>query len=326
MYTEELKKADYLAMYRWLYLIRRTEEAMMEINSHKPICELPHSSIGQEAISVGVCYGLRRKDQILPSLRTRGAFLMKGISSRTMMGGAFGKDVLPNHGKNTSHHMGDAETGVVSGTGILASHLPVAVGVGLAIRLDKKDDVVVACLGDGSCNRADVHEAMNFAAVYNLPVIFVVENNQWAMSTPITKATKIAHLAERAAGYGMPGITVDGNDTLAVYEACMRAYARARSGEGPSMIECVTYRWRGHSEKDTRDPRPADEVEMWKSRCPVKSFRTFILERNFCAEEELQAAEKSAEEEVEDAVEFAENGPYPPVEILERNVYKENKD
>lgn len=324
MYTSKLEKADYLSMYRWLYLIRRTEEAMMEINSHKPICELPHSSIGQEAISVGVCYGLRREDQILPSLRTRGAFLMKGITSRTMMGGAFGKDVLPNHGKNTSHHMGDAEVGVVSGTGILAAHLPVAVGVALASKMDKKDEVVVACLGDGSCNRADVHEAMNFAAIYDLPVIFVVENNQWAMSTPITKTTRIKHLAERAAGYGMPGITVDGNDVLAIYEACMEAYDRARKGEGPSMIECVTYRWRGHSEKDTRDPRPPEVVEEWKKRCPVAAFRKLVLEQGFCTEEELQAAEKSADEEVADAVDFAENGPYPPVEILEKNVYYEN--
>ena len=320
MYTQKLKKADYLAMYRWLYLIRKTEEAMMEINSHQPICELPHASIGQEAISVGACYGLRREDQILPSLRTRGAFLMKGITSSTMMGGAFGKDVHPNRGKNTSHHMGDAELGVVSGTGILAAHLPVAVGVGLASKMDKKDDIVVAFLGDGSCNRADMHESMNFAAVYDLPVIFVVENNQWAMSTPITKTTRVRHLSERAAGYGMPGITVDGNDTLEVYEACMEAYDRARRGEGPSMIECMTYRWRGHSEKDTRDPRDPAEVAVWKERCPVKAFRKLALE--WCTEEELQEAERSADAEVAEAVEFADTGAYPPVEILETNVYK----
>lgn len=323
MYAELLKKEDYLSMYRWLYLIRKTEEAMMEINTHKPICELPHSSIGQEAVSVGLCYGLRKSDQILPSLRTRGAFIMKGISSRTMMAGAFGKDVPPNRGKNTSHHMGDPECGVVSGTGILAGHLPVAVGVGLAIKMDKKDDVAVACLGDGSCNRADVHEAMNFAAIYDLPVIFIVENNQWAMSTPITATTRIKHLSERAAAYGMAGVTVDGNDTLAVYEACMTAYERARKGQGPTMVECVTYRWRGHSEKDTRDPRPQEEVAEWKKRCPVNSFRKLVLEKGLCSEEELKEAEKSADNEVADAVEFAETGPYPPVEILETNVYEE---
>lgn len=323
MYAELLKKEDYLRMYRWLYLIRRTEEAMMEINTHKPICELPHSSIGQEAISVGMCYGLRKSDQILPSLRTRGAFIMKGITSRTMMAGAFGKDVPPNRGKNTSHHMGDPEVGVVSGTGILAAHLPVAVGVGLSIQMDRSGDVVVACLGDGSCNRADVHESMNFAAVYRLPVIFLVENNQWAMSTHIGATTRIQNLSERAAAYGMPGVTVDGNDTLAVYEACMEAYERARKGGGPAMIECVTYRWRGHSEKDTRDPRPQEEIAQWKARCPVKAFRKFVLEAGICSEAELAAAEASADAEVRDAVDFAENGPYPPVEILETNVYEE---
>ncbi len=323
MYKEKLEKRDYLEMYRWLYLIRRTEEAMMEINSHTPICELPHSSIGQEAISVGICYGLRREDQLVPSLRTRGGFLMKGISSRTMMGGAFGKDVEPCRGKNTSHHIGDTSCGVVSGCGILASHLPVAVGVALAIKQKKEDAVVVACLGDGSCNRSDVHEAMNFAAVYDLPVIFVIENNQYAMSTYIHDSTRIEHLAERAAGYGIPGVTVDGNDTLEVYETAMAAYQRAREGKGPTVLECMTYRWRGHSEKDTRDLRPKDEIETWKDRCPVKAFRKLVLDGGSLTEDELREAEAQADSEVADAVEFAENGPYPPVELLETNVYDE---
>ena len=322
MYKEALKKQDYLEMYRWLYLIRRTEGAMVGVNSHTPICELPHASIGQEAISVGICYGLRREDQLIPSLRTRGGFLMKGISSRTMMGGAFGKDVEPCRGKNTSHHIGDVTCGVVSGCGILASHLPVAVGVALAIKQRKENAVVAACLGDGSCNRSDVHEAMNFAAVYDLPVIFVIENNQYAMSTPIRTTARVEHLADRAAGYGIPGVTVDGNDTLAVYEAAMTAYQRARGGKGPTVLECMTYRWRGHSEKDTRDLRPKEEIEQWKARCPVKAFRKLVLD-GILTEEELKKAETQAEAEVADAVEFAENGPYPPLELLETNVYEE---
>lgn len=324
MLRPDLKKEDYLEMYRWLYLIRQTEEAMMEINSHTPICELPHASIGQEAISVGICYGLKKEDQLIPSLRTRGAFMMKGISSRTMMGGAFGKDVMPCRGKNTSHHIGDVTCGVVSGSGILASHLPVAVGVGLAIKMNKEDSVVVACLGDGSCNRADVHEAMNFAAIYDLPVIFVIENNQYAMSTPIKKTARIAHLADRAAAYGIPGVTVDGNDTLAIYDAAMEAYQRAREGKGPTVLECMTYRWRGHSEKDTRDLRPKEEIEAWKERCPVASFRKLVLENGLLTEEELAVVEKAADDEVADAVDYAENGPYPPIELLETNVYDEN--
>lgn len=323
MYKEKLKKEDYLSMYRWLYLIRKTEEAMMEINSHTPICELPHSSIGQEAISVGICYGLRREDQLVPSLRTRGGFLMKGISSRTMMGGAFGKDVEPCRGKNTSHHIGDADCGVVSGCGILASHLPVAVGFALAIKQRKEDAVVVACLGDGSCNRGDVHESMNFAAVNDLPIIFVIENNQYAMSTPIKNTSRVAHLADRAAGYGIQGVTVDGNDTLAVYEAAEAAYEKARTGGGPTVLECMTYRWRGHSEKDTRDLRPREEIEMWEQRCPVKAFRELVLTHRILTEAELTEAEEQVNAEVTDAVEFAENGPYPPLELLETNVYEE---
>lgn len=321
MFASSLTKQDHLAMYRWLYLIRKTEEAMIEINSHQPINELPHSSIGQEAISVGTCYGLKKTDFIAPSLRTRGAFLVKGASSRTMMGGAFGRDVPPCRGKNTSHHMGDTELGIIAGCGVLASHLPVAVGFALANKLKGSDAVVAAFLGDGSCNRADVHEAMNMAAIYDLGIVFVVENNQWAMSTPIAKTARVEHLSTRAAGYGMAGVTVDGNDLLAVYEAAMTAYDRARKGEGPTMLECMTYRWRGHSEKDTRDPRPQDIVAAKKEECPLKAFRKLVLERGILTEAELAEAEKSADAEIEDAVEFAEKGPYPPADILETNVY-----
>ena len=323
MYSEKLEKADFLSMYRWLYLIKRTEESMIEINSHKPINELPHSSLGQEAISVGLCYGLKKEDQLLPSLRTRGAFIMKGISSRTMMGGAFGRDILPNHGKNTSHHIGDPSCGVVTTTGILAGHLPVAVGVGLALKMDKKNNVAVVVLGDGSCNRGDTHEAMNFAAIYDLPVVFIIENNQWAMSTPITKTAKVKHLSERAAAYGMPGITVDGNDVLAIYEACMAAYDRAREGKGPSVIECWTWRTRGHSEKDTRDPRPKELRDEWLKNNAVERFRSMVIDKGIATEDELKEQEKSAEAEVQDAVDFAENGPYPQADILETNVYEE---
>ena len=171
----ELLEKDYQAIYRWLYLIRRTEESMVEYHHHTPITELPHVSIGQEAISVGSCYNLRKEDIVAPSLRTRGAFLCKGISSRDMMAGAFARDIHQTRGKNTSHHMGDMEAGVLCGTGIVAGHLAVANGVALAYKMKKQDNVVVSFFGDGATNRADFHEALNLAAIWDLPHVYVIE-------------------------------------------------------------------------------------------------------------------------------------------------------
>jgi len=163
---KKLKKEDYLEMFRLLYLIRRTEETAVEYHKHTPIIELPHSSIGQEAISVGTCFGLTKEDQIAPSLRTRGAFLAKGISSNTMMAGAFGKDIPETRGKNTSHHLGNKEVGILSGTGVVGAHLPVAVGAALAAKLMKKNYITVAYFGDGATNRGDFHESLNLASLY----------------------------------------------------------------------------------------------------------------------------------------------------------------
>jgi TPP-dependent pyruvate/acetoin dehydrogenase alpha subunit len=317
----DLKKEDYQAMYRWLYLIRRTEETMVEYHQHTPIIELPHVSIGQEAISVGCCYNLRREDLVAPSLRTRGAFLVKGISSRDMMAGAFARDIHQTRGKNTSHHMGDMQAGVLCGTGIVAGHLAVANGAALAFKMKKQDRVVVSFFGDGATNRADFHEALNLAAIWDLPHVYVIENNLYAISTPAAQHVRIQDLAARASSYGIPGVVVDGNDLLAVYETCQKACDRARAGEGPTLIECKTYRWRGHSERDPRDDRPKDEIEAWKEKCPVRRFKDLLISKKIATAAELKSLEDSAEAEVADAVRFAENCPNPPLDILEAHVY-----
>lgn len=316
-----LAKHDLLEMYRLLLLTRHTEERMVEYHHHTPLPELPHVSIGQEAVAIGTCYGLRQDDQVIPSLRTRGAFLAKGISSRTMMAGAFAKVTGAARGKNTSHHMGDKKAGVIAGSGVVGSHIPIGVGVALAAKLKKRDYVTVVYFGDGAANRGDFHEGLNLAAVLKLPVVFVCENNLYAISTPMSFHMAIKNIADRAAGYGMPGVVVDGNDVLAVYEAAQEAYSLARSGGGPTLLECKTYRWRGHSERDPRDPRPKEEMEEWKKRCPVARMKQYLLAQGVAQESELEDIYEKVRTEVEDAIKFAESSPFPPAEEALLNVY-----
>lgn len=306
-----------MEMYRLMVLSRITEERMAEYHHQKPLTELPHSGIGQEAIGVGSVLALRPDDQILPSLRTRAAYLAKGVPSRVMMAGAMAKAPTKTRGHTTSHHYGDPELGIIVGTAVVAGHVPLAVGVSLAAKLQHKDYVSVCYYGDGGAERGDVHESMNMAAVFNLGTIFIIENNLYAISTPVWAHAHVKDLACRAAGYGMPGYVVDGNDVIAVYEATKKAVERARKGEGPTLLECKTYRWRGHSERDPRDPRPAEEIAAWKKKCPIKKLEKYIAENNVAAEEELEKIRAAARAEVEDAIKFAEESPYPdPKETL----------
>lgn len=320
-----LDKNELLEIYRLLILTRITEEKMVEYHQHTALQELPHAGIGQEAIAIGTCYGLSNEDQIIPSLRTRGAFLAKGVSSRVMMAGAFGKVGGPARGKNTSHHMGDKKLGVIAGTGVVAGHLPTGVGAALAAKLQNKDFVTVVYFGDGATNRGDFHEALNMAAIWDLPIVFVCENNGYAISTPQSAAMRIVDIADRALAYGMPGQIVDGNDVLAVYAAAQQAYKRARAGQGPTLLECKTYRWRGHSERDPRDLRPTQELEAWKQQCPIKKFHNSLIAAKAATEDELADIIADSKNEVEDAIRFAEQSPYPPAAESLLNVYAEER-
>lgn len=323
-YADKLGQRDYLELYRLMYLARYTEDYMVELHQHTPITELPHVGTGQEAVSIGTSYHLRKEDTVIPAHRSRGVFFAKGISSRDMMAGAYGKDIPYTRGKNTSHHLGCPELGVVTGTGIIGAQIPLAVGVGLAFKLRKQDNVSVVYFGDGATNRGDFHEAVNLAGAMDLPVVFVCENNFYAISTPIAAATKAKHLADRAIGYGIAGVTVDGNDVLAVYEAMQEALERARRGEGPTLLECETYRHRAHSERDFRDIRPPEEVEAWLEKDPIPRFKVVIMEKGFATAEELDALEEAVRAEVHDAAEYALALPYPPTDILCTNVYEAN--
>ena len=313
---------DLIKMYRWMVLTRVFDQRVCDLQSQRGIPELQHASIGQEAVGVGTCYGLRPDDLILPSLRSRAAFLVKGIEPKRVMAAMYGKATGAGRGKQTSHHMGDTQLGVIAGSGVVGGSIPIAVGVALACKLRHTDRVTLVFFGDGASNRGDFHESLNLAAVYQLPILFVCENNQYAMSMPVERHLPIKDIADRASSYGMPGVVVDGNDVVAVYQATQEAITRARAGGGPTLLECKTYRWRGHSERDVNQVyRSKEEVEQWKKRCPIKRLRGDLLTRGVVSEALMEEIDREAAETVDRAVEFAEQSPFPSPEEALNNVY-----
>jgi TPP-dependent pyruvate/acetoin dehydrogenase alpha subunit len=321
-YSKQLTDKDLIQMYRWLVLIRKFEDRVGELWTQGVIHESPHGSQGQEAIAVGACYGLRAQDQVLPSLRTRGAFLVKGVPSRVQMAGMYAKATGPARGKATAHHMGDSQHGVLIGSAIVGASITVAVGAALAFKLQRSNNVVIDFFGDGAAQRGDFHEGLNFAGIFELPVVFVLENNGFAEMTPVEKHFAGSDFACRAQGYGFPGIRLDGNDVLTVYDAVQAAVARARAGKGPTLLECVTYRLRGHSESHLpTELRDQAEIDRWRAKDPIPRMRTQLSERGLITDDLLHKIEAEAEMEIDDAVRFAETSPSPDPGEISKDVY-----
>lgn len=218
-------------------------------------------------------------------------------------------------------HIADVAGGNLGANGVVGGGLPISVGVGLALRMQKRDQIVLCFFGDGAANNGAFHESLNMAAIWKLPVVFVCENNQYAMSLSVRRAFAIERISDRAAAYGMPGVTVDGNDLLAVYQAVSAAAQRARANQGPTLIENVTYRWRGHSKSDANRYRTREEIEAWKQKCPIKRFRARLIEEGVLTEEEADRLEQEARQAIDAAVAFAEASPEPSLDTLEEGVY-----
>jgi pyruvate dehydrogenase E1 component alpha subunit len=321
-YVDKLEPKDLLEMYRLLRLTREFEDRLCGLWGRGGVVELPHGSQGQEAIAIGACYGLRQQDQVLPSLRTRGAFIVKGVPTKVQMAGIFGKVTGPARGKSTTHHMADPEHGVLLGSGLIGSDIPVAVGAALAFKLQKKDNIVVNFFGDGAAQRGDFHEGLNFAGVFKLPIIFVLENNGYAEYTPLAKHFAGSNFACRAEGYGFPGERLDGNDVLAVYEAIQCAAARARAGGGPTLLECVTYRYRSHCEGQIpeymRDPA---EIAGWQEKDPIHRLENLLVERGLLDDSGKERVAAAAKAEIEAAIQFANESPFPLADELIGGAY-----
>jgi TPP-dependent pyruvate/acetoin dehydrogenase alpha subunit len=270
-----------------------------------------YTGIGQEAIIVGTCFGLRKEDFIAPLHRDLGAFLMKGVEPRVMMSQMFGKVTGLSKGRDSALHSGVNDLGIFGNTSMLGANLPVATGLALTFKMEQTDNVVIAYFGEGASNVGDFHEALNFAGVQQLPILFICENNQYAYSVPLEKSMAIDDVAERAHGYGFDGVAINGNDVLAVYQATQGALARARAGDGPTLIECKTYRWHGHSEHDKAFYRSDEELAMWKSRDPITTFTTYLRTRHVLDDEKQKDVEQRITTAIDDAVEFAINAADP---------------
>ena len=300
-----------------MVLTRAFEENAEEMFALGKVHGTMHLSIGQEAIAAGASPALRKDDYLLNTHRGHGHFLMWGGDLNRMMAEFLGKETGYCRGRGGSMHIADVESNNLGAQGIVAGNLPISVGVGLSIKQRKTDQVVLTLFGDGSTNEGAFHESLNMASIWNLPVIYLCENNQYAMSMAFEKAFKVEQISERAAAYGMPGETIDGNDVIAVYQAVQKAAKRARQGHGPTLIEAVTYRYRGHSKSDRQLYRTREEVKEWMQKDPIQRFRQLMG----ISEQKFAEVEKQAKEEIRKAVEFAENSPEPDVATILEGIY-----
>lgn len=308
-------------MLRRMYEIRSFEEKAEALYIRGMVHGTMHLSVGQEGTAVGAISALEPDDYILSTHRGHGHCIAKGADINLMMAEFLGKETGYCRGRGGSMHIADVEAGNLGATGVVGDGIPISVGVGLSIKLQSQDKIVLCFFGDGAANTGSFHEALNMASIWELPVVFICENNQYAMSTSVKKAFPIEDIADRAAAYGMPGVVVDGNDALTVYEATREAVERARRGEGPVLIECKTYRWKGHSKSDQERYRTREEVEAWKKKEPIARFRSKLIEEGVITREEAERIEKEARETIEEAVRFAQESPEPSLEGIEEEVY-----
>lgn len=320
-------KAFQLAMYKKLLELRVFEATVSQMYEEGFIPNSAHLYVGEEAIASGVCMAMRPDDVMLPSHRGHGQILAKGCDMNRMMAELFGRVDGYCKGKGGSMHLAVAEHNVLGSIGIVGSNMSLAVGAGLACKKNGKGQVAACFFGDGAANRGTFHESMNIASILNLPILYILENNFYAISECSRDMTNIENFSCRATGYGIPGETVDGNDPWAVYESARRAVKRARAGEGPSLLEYVTWRHYGHYEGDPghRDftYRDREEHERWMKRDPIPNTRKQLIDDGTATEQELRKMENEVNVAVEEAVQFAHQSPWPDVSETYTDVYAE---
>ena len=326
MSYEEINKDSVIWMYEKMFTIRRFEEqARREADAGK--LRGIHSSIGQEAVPTGVCAHLRDEDFVLGTHRSHHHCIAKGVDLNEMMAELFGKSTGTGNGKGGTMHIADINKGMLGANGIVGSNIPVATGVALTAKVKGTDNVSVVFFGDGASSQGALHEAMSLASIWKLPVLFVCENNRYAESTPFEYSVAGGSVSNRADGYGIPGVTVDGQAVLDVFEVAKEAVGRARAGEGPTLIEAQTYRYLGHAGHD--DPltyRSEEEQEYYMNRDCIATFKKYILDSSFANENELGEIENNCEAAIATSVKFADDSPYPSDEALTEDVYTTYKN
>jgi TPP-dependent pyruvate/acetoin dehydrogenase alpha subunit len=314
-----LNENDYLAMYRTMVTIRQFETLAGELFAAGKIPGFIHLSLGQEGSAVGVCSCLRTEDYLTTTHRGHGHMIAKGAELKKMVAELFGKKTGYCKGKGGSMHIADFSLGILGANGVVAGGVPIIAGAGFSIKMRQTDQVAVCFFGDGAANRGPVHEVMNLAAIWKLPIVFVVENNQFASTTAHRDACAVEDISLRAKGYSMPGTTVDGNDLLLVRKAAETAVVRARRGEGPSLIENKTYRIRGHFEGDPQKYRRPAEVALWEdNNDPIGRFSRFLTQKKILTENIKEDVWREVAAQLSEAVAFADQSPFPePEEALE---------
>lgn len=313
-----------IALYRQMLLIRRCEEQLARAHQAGLIHGACHTYVGEEAVATGVCANLRVDDAIFSTHRGHGHALAKGVTPGELMAELFGRATGCSRGRGGSMHLFKPEVGLMGTSGIVGPCILQAAGAGYTFKLLGSDRVGVAFFGDGASNNGAFHEGLNLASIWKLPAIFVCENNLYATEIALSSIAGNPHIAERAASYGMPGVSVDGNDVLAVYEAACEAVSRARAGEGPTLLECRTYRTRAHSE-GMRDAgyRSVEEVESWKARDPIKLLAAHLQKDDGATDEELAGIDAEIKGIIDEAYDFARNSPYPDPATAMQYVFSE---
>ena len=318
-----MEKREYLNLYHQMVVIRRLEERSAELYQQGKIGGFLHLYIGQEAVSTGLISVRRPEDRIITAYRDHGVAINCGLSAREVMAELLGKVTGCSRGKGGSMHLADVKKNFWGGHAIVGAHLPIAAGLALGDFYQNNKAVTVCMFGDGATNIGYFHEALNLSKVWNLPVLWVCENNQYGMGTAVDRASAVSEMRRKADGYGMKSEAVDGMDVLKVREVSARLYEEIRNGSGPQFLEVITYRFRGHSMGDPERYRSSEEVKTWLENDPIGIYHRYLLENTIASEEELQEQIRLAEEEVNDAVAFAEASPEPPAEELFKHIYVE---
>jgi pyruvate dehydrogenase E1 component alpha subunit len=319
-----LSQTQRIDLYQKMVIIRLFEEKIQDLYARGLVPGLAHLYIGEEAVAVGVCAHLRREDYITSTHRGHGHVIAKGAELNYMMAELFGKKTGYCKGKGGSMHIADVDIGILGANGIAGGGIPIAVGAALSCKMRKTDQVTVCFFGDGSSNNGTFHEGLNLASVHKLPVVFICENNLYGVSTSQKQHQVIEDISIRSVAYNMPGMTVDGNDVLAVYEASGKAVQRARVGEGPTLVECKTYRWRGHHEGDPnqgRRYRTMEEIQEWMQKCPIKRFEEKLVGDKMLNKHKIKNIWEEIGKKIEEAVEFANQSPFPDSQEIFEDVY-----
>jgi pyruvate dehydrogenase E1 component alpha subunit len=315
----ELDRGQVAGMLHAMILIREFDERAIQLRVAGKIYGAVHPYVGQEAVAVGVCSVLAVTDRVTSTHRGHGHCIAKGADIRRMMAELFGRVDGYCKGKGGSMHIADFAVGMLGANGIVGGGLPIACGAALGAQLEGKGDVAVCFFGDGAAAEGEFHEALNIAGVWRLPIVFICENNQYAANNAVGVQHPSPDIAGHAAAFGMPGATVDGNDVLAVRAATAEAVARARRGDGPSLLECKTYRWHFHAMRAAipAETRPAEEIAAWKARDPIPRLAGYALDRGLLTADEIEALRARVKTEIEDAIAFADASPFPdPKDLL----------